>query len=98
MRQRRNHYRAVLFFPYRTHPHRTATVLVDFADLRAWSNDFGFGRVVWPVNDIQQFVERGLRFFDQRNGSLRHFTQVVRRNIGCHTDGDAGSAVQQDSV
>ena len=96
MRQRANHHRAVFFRPHGAHAHRTAAVLVDFANFRARGNDFRFGRVVRPLHDIQQLIERGFRFFQQRNRRLRHFTQVVRRNIGSHTDRNAGGAVQQD--
>ena len=96
MRQGADHHRAVFFRPHRAHTHRTAAILVDFTDLGAGGNDFRFGRIIRPLYDIQQIVERRLRFFNQGNGRLSDFTQVVRRNIRRHADGDAGSAVEQN--
>ena len=96
MRQRGDHHGAVFFIPHRAHAHGAATVLVDFADFRTRGNDFGFGREVRALHDIQQIVERGFRLLNQGDGGFRHFTQVVRRNVRRHTDRNPGGAVQQD--
>ena len=96
MRQRGDHHFAVLFFPHCALTHRSAAALVDLADLGARGDDFRFGREIRPLYDIEQIVQRGFRIIDQRDGRLRHFAQVVRRNVGRHADGDAGGAVQQN--
>ncbi len=94
--QRSDHHRAVLFRPHRTHAHGAATVLVDFADLRAGGDDLRFGRIVRPLDDIQQLVQRGFRLLNQGDRRFRHFTQVVRRDIRRHPHGNTGGAVQQN--
>ncbi len=96
VRQGGNHHRTVLFFPHRAHAHGAATVLVNFADLSPGGDDLCFGRVVRPLDDIQQLIEGGLRLVDERNGRLGHFAQVVRRNVRRHANGDPGGAVQQN--
>ena len=96
VRQRGDHHSAVFFIPHRAHAHGAATVLVDFADFRTRGDDFRFSRIIRPLNDIQQLVERRFRLLNQGDGGFRHFTQVVRRNICRHTDRNTGGTVQQD--
>ena len=96
VRQRADHYRAVLFAPHRAHAHRAASGLVDFANFRPRSDDLRLGREIRPLDDIQQFVEGRFRLLNERNRRFRYFTQVVRRNIGRHAHRDAGGAVEQN--
>ena len=96
VRQRGDHHGAILFIPHRAHAHGATAVLVDFADFRTRGDDLGFGRIVRPLHDLQQIVQRGFWLLNQGDGRFRHFTQVVRRNVRRHAHGDTGRAVQQD--
>ena len=96
MRQRGNHHRAVFFRPYRTHTYGAASVFVNLTNFRARSNDLRFGRVIRPLHDIQQLIQRRFRLLNQSNRCFCHFTQVVRRNVRCHTNGNTGRTVEQN--
>src|SRR6185295_14615679 len=39
------------------------------------------GRKVRAGNDFQDFLERGFRLFDQRDGGVDDFAQIMRRNV-----------------
>ncbi|MNS40168.1 hypothetical protein D3C72_724720 [compost metagenome] len=96
MWQRGDHHGAVFFGPHCAHTHGAATVLVDFADFGAGGDDLRFGRIVRPLHDIQQFIQRGFRLFNQGDSGFCDFAQVVRRNIRRHAHGNTGGAVQQN--
>src|SRR5262245_19961950 len=53
------------------------------------------GRKVRAGNDFQDFLKRGFRLLDQRDGGVDDFAQIVRRYVGGHADGDAAGAVDQ---
>ncbi|CNT93233.1 Uncharacterised protein [Salmonella enterica subsp. enterica serovar Bovismorbificans] len=96
MRQRGNYHSAVFFGPYRAHTHGAPPVFVNFTNFRTWGNDLRFGRVIRPLDDIQQLIQRRFRLLNQRNRRFRDFAQVMRRNICCHAHRNTGGAVQQD--
>ena len=50
---------------------------------------------VWPGHDIEQRVQRDLGVIDVGQAGVDNFAQVVRRDVGGHTDGDAACAVHQ---
>ncbi len=53
----------------------------------------------WKIrarDDLHHFLERGIGLFDQQNGGIHDFAQVVRRDVGGHADGDAAGAVDQE--
>jgi hypothetical protein len=46
-------------------------------------------------NDVDQFVDRGVRVAEQNQAGIDHLVEVVRRNVGRHADRDAGRSVDQ---
>ena len=96
MRQCGNHHRAVFFRPYRTHTYGATSVFVNLTNLCPRGNDLRFGRVIRPLHDIQQLIQRRFRLLNQGNRCFCHFTQVMWRNVRCHTNGNTGRAVQQN--
>ena len=96
MRQCGNHHRAVFFRPYRAHTYGAASVFVNLTNLRPRGNNLRFGRVIRPLHDVQQLIQRCFRLLNQGNRRFRHFTQVMRRNVRRHTNGNTGRAVQQN--
>src|SRR5205807_6514400 len=57
--------------------------------------DHAAGRKVRPLHMLHQLVQRDVRIVDLRADAVDYFDQVVRRNIRGHSDGDAGSAVDE---
>ncbi len=57
--------------------------------------DNAAGREIGTLNELQQIVELGVGVVDQVDFGVDQFGQVVRRDIGGHTDGDTELAVQQ---
>ncbi len=48
-----------------------------------------------PGHDLDQLVDGERRIVDERDRSVHHLAEIVRRNIGRHADGDAAGAVHQ---
>ena len=44
---------------------------------------------------FHQFIDGDIRVVDHRQATFNHFSQVVGRNIGGHTHGDTGGAIDQ---
>jgi hypothetical protein len=59
------------------------------------AHDLAAGRVVRAGDDIEQGVGADLRVVDHRQAGVDDLTQVVRRDVGGHADGDAAGAVDQ---
>ncbi len=59
------------------------------------AGDVGAGRKVRAGDDLHDFFQGGVRLFDQENGGVDDFAQVVWGNVGSHTDGDAAGAVDE---
>ena len=53
------------------------------------------GGEVRPGDDLHQLVEADLGVVHHRDGGVHGLTQVVRGDVGGHTDGDAGAAVDE---
>ena len=53
------------------------------------------GRKIRTGHHFHDFLKRRFRIFDQLVASIDHLTQVMRRDIGRHADGDAAGAVDQ---
>src|SRR5262245_20048471 len=53
------------------------------------------GRKIRPRDKLHQLFDRKLRIFHQGNQSIDHFPEIVRRDIGRHSDCDARGAVDQ---
>ena len=56
----------------------------------------GAGRKIRSLDDVGQIVNRAVRFVDDFDGCVDGLHQVVRRDRGCHTDGDTVRAVDQE--
>ena len=74
---------------------RTATRLVRGEDAAA-TLDHASGREIGTGNELEQLLIGELRIGDQRERAIDDLTEVVRRDVRRHTDGDAGAAVDQE--
>ena len=59
------------------------------------AHDHAAGREVRAGHDLHQFFERNLRVADHRDRGVDGLAQVVRRNVGRHTDGNTRRAVDE---
>src|SRR5206468_4758306 len=57
--------------------------------------DRATGGKIRALHVLHEFVERDVWIVDLRADSVDHLAQIVRRNIGRHADGDAGSAINE---
>jgi hypothetical protein len=82
-------------FPRRAQPNRAGAGLVDLLDLLGGIQDLTAGRKVWTFDVAAQLCTAQVRVveqFDERRADLR---QVVRRNVGRHSNGDPRRAVDE---
>ncbi len=68
--------------------------MIGRADALAPENDAA-GRKIRPGNDLDEIVDAKRRVVDQRGAGVDDFAEIVRRNVGGHTDRDAAGAVDQ---
>ena len=57
--------------------------------------DIGACGEIRAGDDLQDFLERGVGLFDQKNGGIDDLPQVVRRNVRGHADRDTAGAVDE---
>ena len=76
------------------HLHTAASGLEILFDSRHAADDAA-GREIRPFHVLHQLLERDVRIVDLRADSIDHFAEIVRRNIGRHAHGDAGSAINE---
>ena len=76
------------------HHHTAATGAVTVFDAAHAVNNAG-GREVGRGNDLHQIVDRRVGMAEHMQTGVDHFVQVVRRDIGGHTYGNARRAVDQ---
>ena len=75
--------------------HHTATAsAVAFFDTTDAVNDAG-GREVGRGNDFHQLVDGGFGVAQHVQASVNHFVQIVRWNVGGHTDRNTARAIHQ---
>ena len=67
---------------------------VGFDDAGAPVDDAGGGEVR-PLDVLHQIVDADERVVHQGQQAIDHFAQVVRRDVGGHAHGDAGTAVDE---
>ncbi len=82
------------YFATRTNINFTASGAVRFFDATATIDNSG-GREIRPRNVLHQLFNADVFIFNVSQAAVNHFTQVMRRNVGCHTHGDTGRAVHQ---
>ena len=68
--------------------------LIGLANAPSAHNDTGGGEVR-TFNVLHQLRQSGIRVVDQATHTVNHFPQIVGRNVGGHTYGDAAGAVHQ---
>ena len=95
VRQIGNDYLSALANPAGAHAQRTAASFVHLPQVFARGNDFSTGREIRALDVFTQLVNGGIRLIQQADTGSCHFPHVVGRNVGRHTHGNAGSAVQQ---
>ena len=71
-----------------THLDAAATGLVGLGQTVS-TQDQPTGGKVGALHELHQILHGGIRVFHQMQRGVDDFTQVVRRNTGCHTDGNA---------
>ena len=59
------------------------------------AEDDASGREVRPRNDGHQRIDADIRVGDHRQRGVDDLARIVRRDIGCHADRNAGGAVDQ---
>ena len=59
------------------------------------AGNVGARREIRAGNKLHHFFQRGVGLFDQQDGGIDNFAQVVRRNVGGHADGDTAGAVDE---
>ena len=59
------------------------------------ADNVGGGREVRAFNILHESVDGDVRVVDHRDNAVDHFTEVVRRNFGRHTDCDTGRTVDE---
>src|SRR6266852_5204349 len=59
------------------------------------AGNVGTGGKIRAGDELHDFFESGVRLFDQQHRGVDDFAQIVRRNVGCHADGDAAGAVDE---
>ena len=77
------------------HHDRAAAEMVARADSLAPEDDAA-GRKVRPRNDVDEIVDGKRGIVDQRDAGVDHLAEIVRRDVGCHADGDAAGAIDQE--
>ena len=73
----------------RAHHHAPATGAVALTHAANAINNTG-GREIWRGDDLDQLVHGGFGIFQQVQTAFNDFAQVVRRDVGRHTDCDTG--------
>src|SRR4029077_16341793 len=76
------------------HLHAAAAGLEILFDSRHAADDAA-GREVRPFYVFHQLLKRDFWIVDLRTDSIDHFAEIVRRNIGRHAHGNAGSAINE---
>ena len=75
--------------------HETSTpVLVGLKNSSFPMND-AVGGEVRSLNDLQHFRQHSLRIVDQHDGRIHDFCQIVRRDIGRHSDRNPVRSIDQ---
>lgn len=74
------------------HHHRTAAGKIGRAGAAVTQNQTA-GRKIRPRHIVDQFFNGNIRVVDIGTAGRNDFPEVVRRNVGRHTDGNAVGAV-----
>ena len=86
---------AIFPTPHRAHFYRAATGLIGILYIRLTGNNLTLGGEVRGFDKLHQLRHGRLGAVQQVQAGIDHFPQVVGRNIGGHTHGDTGGAIEQ---
>ena len=75
--------------------HAAAAGAIALADAVHAVDDPG-GREVRRLDDVDDLVERGLGFVEDAQARVDDVRKIVRRNVGRHSDGDAGRTIDEE--
>ena len=85
----------ILFdFAFGTHHDAAAAGLIGF-DNPVYAIAGGGGRKIRPLDILHKVFHGAVRVFHPVNRGVNHFTQIVRRDIGSHTDRNTDGTVYQ---
>ena len=84
-----------LEFDLAAHHDRAAAEMIGGTDALAAENNSA-RREIGTGHDADQVFDREARIVDQRHAGIDHLAEIVRRDVGRHTDGDAAGAVDQE--
>ena len=79
----------------RTLEDRSAAGCVGGAD-SGGAEDLGAGREVRPLHMLHQAFGRDRRIVHEGPAGIDDFTEIMRRDVGCHADRDAAGAIDED--
>ena len=80
----------------RTRAHHHAAAPAAIALVRAGDTvDDPGGRKVGRGHQLDHFLDGAVRLLEHMQGSVDHFAEVMRRDVGCHADGNARGAIHQ---
>ena len=88
---------ALFLFDHRAGAHHdsSAAGLLIILDSGA-AVDVAASREVWAFHQLSDLARRHLRIVDQSDNCGDDFTEIVRRNVGCHPDRDAGRPIDDE--
>ena len=79
-----------------TNAHAAPPGFVDLLQFLATGHNLSAGREVRCLHMGHELIHGGFRMRQQVQAGIRHFLQVVRRNVGRHAHGNTGGAIEQD--
>ena len=74
--------------------YRPASGMVRIAQALA-REDYALCGKVRPLHHVHQLADSGIGIVDQHGHCIAQLAKIVRGNVGCHADGNAGRAVEQ---
>ena len=95
MWQRCDYQFAIFFVINRASSDATAPGLIDFTNFRFRGDDLRRGRVIGRFDVRHQIRDTGLWIIEHVDTRAQYFIEIMRRNVGRHTDGDTGTAIEQ---
>ena len=79
-----------------THAHTAFACGVSVFNVFRGGNDVRTASKIRALDVFQQFCDRHVRLFQQSDGGLGDFVQIVRRDFRGHAHGNARSAIEQN--
>ena len=77
---------------FTAHHYTAAAGFIAFAHAAQAINSCA-GWEIGCLDNVDQLVDFSFRLIQQTQASIDGITQIVRRDIGCHTDGNTGRTI-----